>query len=302
MRIWTILAVACASALAQQRPATPAAQPNPAQASPAATQPAEPAEPAPPEVDAALRERVQKFYQAFVSGKFSAAFEVVAEDNRDEFIGSSKDTYKACETAKIAYSEHFAKAAVTESCKGDWRWHGRSMAVTMPLTSFWKVIDGKWYWYSVKQLVYETPFGKMSPGPGDGSTSQGARSLIPSDPKALAANILKQVTIDKTEVHIDSSHVSTEEIRVSNGMPGRVQIKIDDVGQPGLSVKADKTQLMGKDTARILVRYDPNDPALMCSDCSKRMDGTAVATVHVSPTGQVFQIKIVFERPAASAK
>jgi hypothetical protein len=254
-------------------------------------------------VDAALRERVQKFYQAFTSGKFSAAFEVVAEDNRDEFIGSGKDTYKACNTAKITYSESFTKATVTEACKGDWRWHGRSLPLTMPLTSFWKVIDGKWYWYSVKQTVYDTPFGKMSPGPPSDSSAPPPPALpIPSDPKAFTANLMKQVTVDKTEVHLDSSKASLDEVHLSNGMPGRIQLTIDNLGQPGLSIKADKMRLSAKDTARIVVKYDPNDPALQCSDCAKRMDGATTATIHVSPTNQVFNIKIVFERPTASAQ
>lgn len=298
MKIWIVLlAIASAPAFAQPAPAAPAPQP----AAPA--QPAEASQPAPAEVDAALRARVEKFYQSFVSGKFSAAFEVVADEEKDNFIGSQKDTYKACETARIAYSENFTKASVTESCKGEWHWHGKAMPVTMPLVSFWKVIDGKWYWYSVKQLVYETPFGKMGPGEGSSdSNPNGARPVIPPDPSALAKNILKQVTIDKTEVHIDSSKVSVEEILIANGMPGMIRLALDDLGQPGLTVKIDKTLLRAKDRARIVVKYDPNDPGLMCSDCSKRMEGTTTATVRVSPTNQVFNIKIVFERPSATAK
>jgi hypothetical protein len=103
-------------------------------------------------------------------------------------------------------------------------------------------------------------------------------------------------------VHIDSSKVSVEEIQISNGMPGAVRLAVDNVGQPGLTVKTDKTLLRAKERARILVKYDPNDPALMCSDCSKRMEGTTTASIHVSPTNQVFNIKIVFERPAANVK
>jgi hypothetical protein len=126
--------------------------------------------------------------------------------------------------------------------------------------------------------------------------------MIPPDPSALAKTILKQITIDKTEIRIDSSKASLQEIQLSNGMLGVVRIAIDNVGQPGLGVKADRTVLRPKERARILVHYDPNDPALMCSDCLKRTEGTTVATIHVSPTNQVFNIKIIFERPSAKVQ
>jgi len=297
MKIWPILTIVCGTAFCQQAPpppATPAAPP---------AQAAESTEPAPPEVDAALRERVDKFYQAFVSGKFSAAFEVVLEENRDDFIGSQKDTYKGCQTGRVAYSENFTKATVTESCKGDWHWHGHTMPVTVPLVSFWKVTDGKWYWYPVKQAVYETPFGKMGTGdPANDGGSNAAPPGLPPDPRALATNILKQVAINKAEVHIDSSKASLQEIEISNGMPGPIRLTVDKVGQPGLSVTAERAELAAKGKARIFVKYDPSDPALSCSDCSKRMEGATLATIRVSPTNQVLDIKIVFDRPAKVAQ
>src|SRR5580700_2741826 len=109
---------------------------------------------APPEIDEALRARVDQFYQAHVKGKYSEAFPLVAEDFRDDFIGASKDQYKSCQTVRINYSENFTKASALESCKGEWRWRGHVMPVTMPLTSYWKVVDGQWYWYTIKQDGY----------------------------------------------------------------------------------------------------------------------------------------------------
>jgi len=57
-----------------------------------------PSEKAPPEVNEALRARIDKFYGAFMKGKFREAYLLVSEDSQDAFMESSKDTYTSCET------------------------------------------------------------------------------------------------------------------------------------------------------------------------------------------------------------
>src|SRR5260370_36632618 len=68
--------------------------------------------PAPPEVDAALRERAGKFFQAHVDGKFRQADAYVAEDAKDAFFEQDKPRYRKIEGMTIDYNDEFTKAVV----------------------------------------------------------------------------------------------------------------------------------------------------------------------------------------------
>jgi len=248
---------------------------------------------APPEIDEALRARVDRFYQAHVKGKYSEAFPMVAEDFRDEFIGANKEQYKSCETIRVNYSENFTKAAVVESCKGEWRWRGHVMPATMPLSSNWKVVNGQWYWYTIKQDGYVTPFGVMHPAP-EAPGEAGKAPQIPSDFNAFAKNVLSSVKTDKNEVRLQSDLVSEDQIEIGNGMPGAIALSVDPTGLPGLSVKIGKEQLAAGEKTTIVFRYDAGDPTVQCMDCAKRVKEGVTATVHVQPTNQVIPIHVAF--------
>jgi len=251
------------------------------------------------EVDAALRARVDKFYQAFVSGKYSGAFEVVADEFKDEFIGSDKGSYRSCATTKIDYSENFTKATVLEACKGDMKWHGHNWPVTIPVTSRWKLVNGQWYWYTVKETEVRTPWGISKVMPDQNPDSGGAsKPPVLPNPTVLAKNILQLVKIDKTEIKLDPSKISQDEVQVTNGMAGTISISIDNIGQPGLTIKSDKTELAAGEKARLIVRFDPDDPSVQCEECVKRMKGVTTARILVRPTNQVFQVAVVFTKAA----
>ena len=97
LRVTPLILVAAAT-FAQTPPATPGQAPPPASPQ------------APPEVDAALRARVSQFYQLEVAGKFNQALQLVAEDTKDLFVGSSKPIYRSYEIQDIRYSDDFTTA------------------------------------------------------------------------------------------------------------------------------------------------------------------------------------------------
>ncbi len=68
---------------------------------------------APPEVDAALRARISKFYQAHVDGKYRLAEPLVAEDTKDFFYQANKPHYLSFGITRIDYSDNFTKAKAT---------------------------------------------------------------------------------------------------------------------------------------------------------------------------------------------
>src|SRR4051794_2499147 len=81
-------------------------------------QPNDPFKPKPPvEVDKALRERVQQFFDLHVKGQFRQAEALVAEDTKDFFYKGNKPRYLSCELSKIDYSDNFTKANAVMICE-----------------------------------------------------------------------------------------------------------------------------------------------------------------------------------------
>lgn len=252
---------------------------------------------APPEVDEALRSRVMVFYQAHVGGRYRDALKVVSEDAMDDFLGGSRDSYKSCEISKINYAENFMKATVTTACKGEYRWHGSNMPVTIPTLSTWKQVKGEWFWYHIKSDVTETPWG-LSRSTPENSTGPAKMPSIPADPKAAAENILRMVSIDTMEVRLKGYEASKGEVRITNNMPGFVTVSVDKMPFAGAFVKIDHPELESKGTATITFSYDPNDPSIKCNECTLKVAlPTVIANVRVAPTAQVFPIKITFAVP-----
>src|SRR5580704_5428331 len=114
---------------------------------------------APPEVDAALRDRISKFFQAHVDG------------NKPHYLDFRIDT--------ITYSDHFTKAKAVVFCKQRILMPGfAEHPVDLPTPSTWKLENGQWYWYVDQSNGSSLPFGLVEPPSG---TAQGARA-----PKTLS--------------------------------------------------------------------------------------------------------------------
>ena len=73
--------------------------------------------PAPPEVEAALRARVEQFYQLEIDKKFRQAEAFVAEDTKDDYYNGSKPAIKASSIQKIEWSDNNTRARVTSKAK-----------------------------------------------------------------------------------------------------------------------------------------------------------------------------------------
>src|SRR5580658_10741256 len=71
----------------------------------------------PADVDAALRSRVQEFYQLQVDRKYRQAEQLVAADTKDFYYGSQKPDLKAFSIKSIKYAPDFESASVTVSLR-----------------------------------------------------------------------------------------------------------------------------------------------------------------------------------------
>ena len=251
------------------------------------------AQSAPPDVDRALRERVSKFFQAHVDGKFRQAEQYVAEDSKDIYYTAEKPRYLKFEIAKIKYSDHFTRATVVANCERQLSNQFGTYAMNVPQETDWKLDNGQWCWF-VDPDIIRLPFGETrrrsemptTPAPKAGE------SLTRKGPSV--ADVLRKmsdsVKADKTQVSL-SAEAPSAEVVISNAMPGAVTLKIEDPKVAGLSVKLDKAQLTPQATSRVLFHYAPQG----------KLPQAVKVSVLVEPTGQAIPIQVQFVA-ARSAK
>lgn len=246
---------------------------------------------APPDVDKALRSRVEIFFQAHVDGKPRVADQVVAEDSKDFFFEIPKPRYLSFEILKTEYSDEFTKATVTVNCEEEVMMMGLGkMKVKMPRTSTWKLENGQWCWYFDQKAQRETPFGKMT---NAGTTAAGSpgQFQLPEGPKP--EELTGRVKADKTTVKLASAPAS-DSVRINNGMRGWIKLVIGQprFDVPGLTLTLDQENVRAGEAATISIHYDPKG--------EKAPAPFINVDVRVEPTGELIPIRIVFP-PAAGA-
>jgi hypothetical protein len=238
-------------------------------------------EKAPPDVDEALRARIEHFYQAHVDGKFRLADEVVAEESKDIFFAQEKKRCASFEIVKITYLDGFQRAKALATCETDVAMAGRVFRMKVPMPTSWKVIDGQWFWYREPMpATVDTPWGKMLFGQGP----EAAAASLPAEPKVSVESVISAVTVDKSEVRLGPGELSAT-VAISNSLPGTVRIRLRPEKIPGLKLELDRREIKSGATARMEVRYEPFE---------KAAKPPLTVQVIVSPTGQAIPIRVTF--------
>jgi hypothetical protein len=245
---------------------------------------------APPEIDQVLRERVTAFLQAHVDGKFRLADQFVAEESKDAFFEAHKRRYHDFEIAKITFSEQYTKAVVLAVCGTEMTIPGQRapLPVKMPLTLYWKIVDGKWFWYlPPAPTSYDTPFGKMKPGPDNppGAANQPS-SGFGSGPSL--AQLGQFAAIDKNQVSLSATTPSAV-VTLVNKLPGKATVHLDGAVPEGLDVKLDRTDLKGGEGAKLTIKL---------VDASKLIDPPYTVRLRVDPLNQSFVVKVLLPQPS----
>jgi hypothetical protein len=243
---------------------------------------------APPEIDAALRARVSKFFQAHVDKKFRLAEQVVAEDSKDYYFTMEKTGYLGFEIVKIDYSENFTKAKVIVGAEMEWRTpRTGKMIVKPPLASLWKLENGDWYWYIIPQKDWETPFGKMKPG-ADSGAAVVAPSILDAFKGVDINQVLRQVQLSTNQVELKSYEPSEGEVTIENHMPGPITLRLDETGVRGLTTVLDKVAVGSNQSAHLSIKYVPDTTAAK---------PTTILNLEVVQTGQRIPIRLTFAIP-----
>jgi hypothetical protein len=243
---------------------------------------------APPEVDTVLRERVTGFLQAHVDGKFRLADQFVADESKDAFFEAHKRRYRDFEIAKVTYSENYTKAVILAVCGTEMQlpMSSRPIPVKMPVTMYWKIVDGKWFWYlPPAPTSYDTPFGKMKPGPDDppGAAAPSGLAQAPS-----LDQLSQLVAIDKPVVNLSATS-SSAVVVLSSRMPGKVTAGIEGALPKGLEAKLDRSELKTGETAKLTLKLQ---------DAAKIGSDSYVVRLRVDPLNQVFPIRVNIIVPA----
>jgi hypothetical protein len=221
----------------------------------------------PPEVDQALRARVNEFFGYHVSGKFMKALPLVAEDTKEYYFAVQKNTYLSFEIGQIEYSDNFTKAKVTVTGKRKVRPHPEfpEIIVDNVMPTSWKIENGQWVWYYPAVVDCPTPMSCGADGkpkvPVHQTTADDASKLPDVSPKALdqqAEKILKQSGIDKPMIAMSANLETTEHLVFHNGQPGYVRVFLDPVtAVDGLTTALDKSDVKANEDVTITLHFKP---------------------------------------------
>ncbi|MDQ2899262.1 MAG: hypothetical protein M3Y07_05605 [Acidobacteriota bacterium] len=252
----------------------------------AAQNPADLFKKAPPDVDQALRDRITKFYQYHVDGKFRQAEQLVAEESKDGFYAANKPNITQFRIDRIEYSDDFTKAKATIVGKmvimimgfGD-------KPLDVPFPSYWKLENGQWCWYINYDAARNTPFGRAPEKSG---------AEAPADPRAMMAtapdlhSILSGVKADKGAVTLNGVG-SADTVTITNNLKGTVTVKPERSDYPGLEIRLDKSTLKAGEKAVVTFRS---------SGAGKAVSGPVHMPVYlvVQPTNQTIAVRVTFTK------
>jgi hypothetical protein len=233
----------------------------------------------PAEVDAALRARATEFFEYHVKGEFRKAESLVAEDTKEFFYTHNKPRYLGIEISRIEYSANFTRAKVVVICEQYVMMPGFSdKPIKVPTPSTWKVENGKWYWYVDPDSLGQSPFGKMTPGPGP---SAGSMPSVPALPRLGSVPttpdfLFTQVKADKQSVSLKAGE--SDQVTFLNGAPGMITLSLQGK-LPGIEAKFDRTSFQAGEKAVLTLKAG--------SDAKP-----GVLNVQVEQTTQLIQIQV----------
>ena len=236
----------------------------------------ETAKTAPKEVDQALRARISEFYRFEVEGKYHQAEQLVADDTKDLYVGSSKPIYYGFEIEAIKYTPDFTEAEATIIVSRQVAAEGfMGHPLKTKQISRWKIEHGLWcYFVDPKRDLPRTPFAPgLPPGmpvsratiPGPAAPpgalfTMGAPSAAPP-PLTTMPTVPTRLQASKATVNLKSSAASSDQVIISNPTPYPVTLILSDPGIPGLTITLKPAILKPFGRATLDVSWSGKSPA-----------------------------------------
>jgi hypothetical protein len=239
---------------------------------------------APPDVEAALRARIQKFYGLYMEGKFRAADALVAEDSKDAFYVAGKRKCRSIDIDTLRFSEDFSKADVMVTCDTDVMVEPVGLIrAPVPMRTRWKMLDGDWFWYvePASDQGMATPFGFFKPGSPNGPPAGMGMPAAGMSVEALRT----MVKVDRQQVSLDANTKGVARVLVTNTMPGAVSLILEPKEIPGFEFALDKDSITQGQSAVLSIGYVPS---------KDRQPSPSMVKIVVSPINQEIPIRIAF--------
>jgi hypothetical protein len=258
--------------------------------------------PAPPaEVDQALRAQATAFLKYQMEGNFRKAYELVAEDSQDYYLGAAKEKSASIELQKIVYSDNFTKAAVTSASKQTIMMEGRPIEIPSGRIDRWKLENGQWKWYhdaskdTVPTLVGAMP--ATTPGSEVASGPKLPKDITPETAveaiKRVPAPVSQIPTLSRQTMPFTVGQESTEEIVFHNNTPGEIRVDADLIADfPGFVVQPKKFQLKAQEEATFKVTYHPSDKGVF----------NAALRLTVQPFESEARIPLILSKESSTGK
>jgi hypothetical protein len=225
--------------------------------------------------EAAVRARAQTFFDLQVAKKFRQGEAMVAEESKDAYYDGPKFNIDSFTIAKVQVAEGNAAADVTIKAKVTLLVPalGQTIHTEAVQITHWKTENGEWVYFMEPEKGVMTPFGKPDPQAGAGKAAAAAG-------RPDLASMMKAVQADRNSVEIKPGENQT--VKISNSLPGPVDVRMEGFSLAGLSGKLDKRHLeQGETTSLHIVASDAAAPG-----------GSVTVVIDVSPLGIQLPVKV----------
>jgi hypothetical protein len=245
---------------------------------------------APPEIEKALRARVETFYGYFKEGKFRQAETMVEEESRDAYYNTPKTRIIDFEIKNMSFEPDLQRAMALVTCKMITAGIESAAPLNVPMSSRWKQVDGEWYLYlpqkSRDASGTRTPFGSMhfDPNASPATAPGGAGGGKPATLEGLSG--LYQVDTNTLRFKTEGSGPVTQVVRMSNPGPARLALEHLTRNLPALVVTHQPERVEAGEDMLISFTYDPR---------AAKMRGRFTYSFRVEPIMQSFTVRVIFE-------
>lgn len=215
---------------------------------------------APPITDAALRERVAKFYQSYVDKKWRLSDEFVAEESKDRYYAAPKPPYLSYQINEIKFEENFTKAIVLTLTEQDRMVAmGGVLRMKLPMQSYWKLVDSKWMWYLPDRNCVATPMGCGAVATAEAEVTEKQKREIEERIKnPPVGEIMSSFGFAETTERPVLTQASPRLERVfENRMDGYLVPKIRPMRDPDIEATFEPLQLAPMSKGKLIVKIKP---------------------------------------------
>jgi hypothetical protein len=246
---------------------------------------------APPGVEDGLRARLKLFYDAYLTGKFRGAYEMVAEEDKDDYFNRAKTPYHSYRFGSIQFSDNFSKAKVMLVVNRDFHFQGHTMAVDVPIAEDWKIESGQWVWYLPNKGVRETPFGIAAPVPPASSAPEGSKPPMnmPTDPQSMTAAFNRIAWPDKPVLTLGPASQFQDHTELTNRSEKLLTFHLEFKPLLGLKVEPQTGQIAPGHSLTIYARYESPNQTLP-------IDRSARPIQIIYDAGGKVQVEVVWEK------